>query len=463
MVFVLFGWGVGIARLSDNSFFWHLRTGELILDSGVPHHDPFSYTAHGTPWVAQSWLAELLYGVLDRVGGPFAVRLLGGLVGVAISVLVFRLALRLAGEPGRAALLSIAALAPLYTLWSVRPLVIGVLFLVVLLWMVEVPESWVGRRPLLALPVLFWLWANVHGSFALGFAYLGLHVTGQWLCGRRPWEGRERTLVIGTLVAFAVTFANPYGIDLVAFPIDLLSRGEVLRDVVEWSSPSFATIRGQAFALWVMVFALVVLRGRRGVTRRDLLVAIPFVLLGFWALRNIVVAPLVGLPIAARLVARQPALRRESISPHIGRTIAGLIGLIIVAVGIRAATWPDFRLSLNPVRALHSLEEEGLLGRKLLTDDSDSGYVILRYWPEQKVFLDDRFDMYPVETIEDFSTVSNVERGWPRVLEKHDVEVVIWERSRPLARAMRLQDGWHVVYRDATWITFVRDDVNANR
>ena len=44
----LFGWVAGIARLSDNSFFWHLRTGEWILDHGtVPRHDVFSFTAPG--------------------------------------------------------------------------------------------------------------------------------------------------------------------------------------------------------------------------------------------------------------------------------------------------------------------------------------------------------------------------------------------------------------------------------
>src|SRR5262245_9896327 len=66
-VFALFGWAVGISSLSDNSFFWHLRTGEYILDHGIPHQDVFSFTAPGTKWVAQSWLAEVTYGVLYRV------------------------------------------------------------------------------------------------------------------------------------------------------------------------------------------------------------------------------------------------------------------------------------------------------------------------------------------------------------------------------------------------------------
>src|SRR5215211_2611020 len=61
-VFALGGLALGVRQLHDNSFLWHMRTGELILDRGIPHSDPYSFTAPGTKWIAQSWLAELLYG-----------------------------------------------------------------------------------------------------------------------------------------------------------------------------------------------------------------------------------------------------------------------------------------------------------------------------------------------------------------------------------------------------------------
>jgi hypothetical protein len=205
-VFGLFGWAVGVGSLSDNSFFWHLRTGEHILDRGIPHRDVFSYTAPGTTRVAQSWLAELTYGALYRTFGALGVRFFVGVVGAGIAVLAFRLALRLVRDRAVACGITLAALTGIYTLWSERPLLIGVLFFLVLLWTVEVPDSLVGRHPLVTLPILFWLWANTHGSFALGFAYLGLHLVGRWFDGARPWEGRERTLLGAGALAFACTF-----------------------------------------------------------------------------------------------------------------------------------------------------------------------------------------------------------------------------------------------------------------
>jgi hypothetical protein len=457
LVFAVFGWGVGIERLSDNSFFWHLRTGGLILDHGFPHADPYSYVAKGTPWVVQSWLAELAYGGLDRLAGPFAIRVFGGLVGVAITVLVFRLALRLAHERMRAALVTVAALGALYTLWSERPLLLGVLFFVLLLWVVEVPDGPLGRRELVALPVVFWLWANVHGTFALGLAYLGLHLLGRWLEGHRPWEGRERRLVLGGLVAFLVCFLNPYGVSLVTFPVDLMARGDALKGVIEWSSPDFHSVRGLAFALWVVVFVVVLARGHNRVTIRDVVVTLPFLVLGFWALRNIAIAPLVGLPVVARAV----AVRRRSDDARLqlGWVFAVLLVGIAVAMGLRAAGQPDFAVDGYPVEAMNAVERQGLLGARVLTDDADAGYVILRYGSDQRVFMDDRYDMYPLSVIHDFTTMNSGTPGWDRVLRKHDVEVVVWGRDRVLTQLLRRDDGWRVTYEDPDYVVLVRDGV----
>jgi len=458
-VFALFGFGVGIQRLSDNSFFWHLRTGELILDQGIPHHDPFSFTANGTPWIAQSWLAELTYGVANRLTGPMGIRVMMAVVGAAIAVVMFRLALRLCNDRPRAAGLGVAALACLYMLWSERPLLFGILLFLAVLWVVEVPDSWVGRRPLLVLPVVFWLWANTHGTFALGFAYLGLHVIGRWTDGHRPWEGRERQLTIATAVAFAVTFVNPYGASLVTFPIDLLSRGDVLSHVVEWRSPDFHMLRGITYLIWISVFAVVLARAKHRVTRRDLIVAIPFLLLGFWALRNVAIAPLVCLPIAARAVAVDGKRTSDDLRPHLAWVAAAAIAMVGVMLTAVAAQDRDFALQSYPVASMRAIEEQGLLGSRLLADDADGGYIILEYWPEQKVFFDDRFDMYPLDVIDDFFTVSDASPGWDKVLGKYDVEVILWAKDHPLSELLKQSDEWTITHRDARSYVFVRSDL----
>jgi hypothetical protein len=41
---------IGAYKISSNDTWWHIKTGELILNSGIPHSDPFSFTAQGNHW-----------------------------------------------------------------------------------------------------------------------------------------------------------------------------------------------------------------------------------------------------------------------------------------------------------------------------------------------------------------------------------------------------------------------------
>jgi hypothetical protein len=450
-IFGVFGWATGLAKLTDNSFFWHLRTGQYILDHGFPHHDIYSYTAPGTKWVAQSWLAEVAYALTQRAFGDVGIRLLVATVGAVILMLTYRLARRLVRHRLMGANLAAVALLGTYVVWSERPLLFGLLCLVVLLWVVEVPGSWVGRRPLVALPVLMWLWANTHGTFELGFAYLGLHLLGRWLDGHRPWEGRERTLLLGSLVALAVTFVNPYGVSLVTFPIQLLSRGEILSHIVEWKSPSFRSAAGIGLALWGAVFVLAVARGRHRTSRRDLLVALPMLFLALWAVRNVAIAPLIGLPIACRAFARDT----DAADGVSSRIVAVAVAVLVVAgglMGLEATQEQAFDFSGFPVKALAYVKTHDGLGGRLLTNDAAAGYVILREWPQQRVFIDDRYDMYPTGLIHDYFGLATGSPGWNMVLDHFRVQTVVWKRASPLASLLDESPAWHRVY---------RDDVNA--
>jgi hypothetical protein len=454
VLFVLAGWWVGIRQLSDNSFLWHLRTGQYMLDHGVPRGDLFSYTTPGIHWVAQSWLAELAYGLLDRTFGAFGIRVLVALTGAAITLMSYRLARRLAGDRIRAALVSVVAYLAAFVVFSERPLAFGLALALAVVWIVEVPDSRIARRPLVALPIVIWVWANVHGSFALGVVFIGLHVVGRALDGNMPWRGRERDLVAGTFLGLVVSLVNPYGPGLLLFPVQLMGRGEVLSKVVEWRSPDFRTPVGMAFAAWLVVLIGALALSSRRPTRRDVIVALPFVLLALWAERNIGLAVLFTLPIAARAVAT--TRRRPDTRSPLSAVAVAVIFLLIAVSGIGAAGQPNFQVSSYPSKAMTYMQSHDLLGRRLFTTDAWAGYTILRFWPEQRVFMDDRYDMFPKQLVFDYSDIADGHPNWERVLDKHRVQVIVWQPKRALSQLLAQSSHWHRVYRDSKAVVFVR-------
>src|ERR1700683_2766128 len=68
---LLFGLLAMTARNAiDPDLWWHLRTGQWIVESGhIPHSDPFSFTRAGRPWVSHEWLTEVtFYELWEHLG-----------------------------------------------------------------------------------------------------------------------------------------------------------------------------------------------------------------------------------------------------------------------------------------------------------------------------------------------------------------------------------------------------------
>ena len=447
LVLALIVWLLELRPLIDNSFLIHLQTGHWILDHRtIPTSDLFSFTAEGVPWVVQSWLASVVYAAVDQAVGPFGLQVLRAATCALITFLVFRLALRLVGDRTRATLLAFAATGMSITVWAERPLLQGVLAMVVLIWVVEIPDSFAGRHPVVVVPPLMWLWANFHGSFALGFAYLGLHLAGRWLDGAPPVRGRERTLLTATGAAVLACLVNPLGLTLLTFPVELVSRGDTLAHIREWRSPDFHRVMGMLFALWIAVYVVGVARGRDRCSRRDLLVSVVFLLLGLWALRNLVVAPLVGLPVVARACA--VAERRPDRRPFLNWVALALFVVLGVTGFAQAAGAKNYDFSTYPVEAMETVDGRGLLGRRLLTIDAWAAYIIHAYWPRQPVFLDDRYDMYPTTLSDDYFALGDGKANWREILDRHHIEVVVWDEDKPLSSLLDLDTAhWERIHR----------------
>ena len=77
IVFALALFTMSARNVADPDVWWHLRTGQLILQNhSFFHTDPYSFTRFGQPWINHEWFSEVLLFSLYRVarfGGLIAV------------------------------------------------------------------------------------------------------------------------------------------------------------------------------------------------------------------------------------------------------------------------------------------------------------------------------------------------------------------------------------------------------
>jgi hypothetical protein len=137
----------------DPDIWWHFRTGQWIFSHGeVPITDPFSAYGMGKPWVAYSWLFDILvYALFTKLG-------LMGILVFTVSMsfliaLVLHGALRSAGLPFMTEVFPVAvALGAMSSLLTPRPWLFSILFFTVELFILFHLRRTDKVAPLLALP-----------------------------------------------------------------------------------------------------------------------------------------------------------------------------------------------------------------------------------------------------------------------------------------------------------------------
>lgn len=413
----------------------------------MPRVDPYSFTAVGDPWVVQSWLASLAYGMAEAVGGFPLVRILHGVLYGLVSWLLARLART--GAPARTALASLLVVGVGVVYWSPRPLVLGIVGLALTVTVVE------RRRPWWLLVPIVWVWANSHGSFVLGLGWLGLVGIGEWLDGGRrrvrppvaPWVG-------GFAVGLVAACVNPLGPRLLLFPFTIVGRREAFALVVEWRSPSFQSATG-LFTLACFVGIVVVLaRSRPG--WRDLLPAAAFLLAGLAAQRNLPMAAVVVAPVVGRALAvagdrpRFAAAGREPAGLHLA--LAGALAALAAVFLTVAAREPAFDFDGYPVAAARLLEP----GVRVATTDVAAGYLVLQRGADANVLIDDRVDLYPVRVTKDYLVLLEGRPGALELLDRYRVESVLWEDDRALHAQLAASERWRRVGTRNGWAVWVR-------
>lgn len=307
-------WILADRPILDTDYFWHLRTGALIAQTGaIPRVDPYSYSAAGARWVDLHWLFELMLHRLWLFGGNGATRA----AGVVLGLLVVGVSAATLWRSDRPALCGVA-LALLVTIACVRfllrpdtvSLVLAALVLV-LLWRDERKnDPWVFAVVLIQLA-----WANLHGFQMVGLALvaiaLGTELATPWVSEGRKYRGdRTRRLALVLALGVAVSFANPNGVDGVLLPlrqfgmIGPLGIGRnVFGRAIDELRPPFATLDPHSAPALLAFAALTALSGaalvldRRGFSLFDTLTWFVFFCLAASAVRNIALFSIAAAPI----------------------------------------------------------------------------------------------------------------------------------------------------------------------
>ena len=447
-VLAVVGFAVGARTIADNSFLTHLATGNLILDTGrVPRADPYSLLAAGEPWTVQSWLVSVMYAAIDRGVGGWGIRILHGSAGMAIVWGVWRLVSPAQQLVTRVLLTGTALLVGTF-LWPPRPLLVGLVAMVLVLQVVQGQ-----RQPWWLLPV-FWVWVNSHGSFVLGGGLVAAVALGAAIDERRIPAVETRLLATACIGCLAGAL-NPLGPRLLWFPLHLMSRREALDGVAEWNPPTF---QSPVELLYLGLVGLLVLAASRRAPWRVMLPATLFYAGGLTAVRNLGIATVVIVALVAPSLRDLVGTVDGSLRGRLPRLVAavGTALLLVLAAGVVTSNPID--VADYPVAEVRWLDERDLVAEpdvRLGQRDLVGNYLTLRYGSSANAFMDDRFDFHPQRVIDDHNDLL-LGGDVGEVVDRNGFDALLWATPSPVRRWIDTAPEWEVVLDGDSWFVACR-------
>lgn len=450
-----------LPSLASADFWWHLRSGQLIYATHtVPRTDPFAFTVGGQRWIAHEWLSELLLYATYRFGGYAAVLVLFGLVTATAYWLAYRSAKAdpFVGLPVLA--LAVWAARPTFL---VRPQLFTLCLFSLFCFVLEAHRRSGAWRSLLVLPALTLLWVNLHGGYILGSAVILLFLGGYVLDAladanaRQSLRARATQLGAAALACLAVVPLNPNGLRLYTYPFETLGSPAMQSLITEWQPPSLQQRLFFPLFLLVGLTTLALALRRKTLRPGEVLFVTFFAGAALHSMRHMALFSIACIPFLS-------GWRPAPISWRIPVPIRGAAILLLVLVSgwrwhATAADSERFERQRFPAEAVSFLEHSHPTGQ-IFNSYAFGGYLIWRLYPDYRVYVDGRADLYGDSFLAHFNELYKGEVNPQPEFVQRDIRTVVVEPNAPIAYLLSITRGWRKSYEDARAVIYVRSDAS---
>ena len=479
---------LSFAQLSNHDTGFHLKTGEYIIENlKIPTTDVFSYTAIGQAWVNHYWFSDVVMYLVNRILGYWGLIFFVSLVAVATYIVLYKTS-KIFGS-NQWSILFVSALYSIFFIiiwsyWSARPQIFGFFLCALLIFILEKWRSSGNKKWLaLSVPVIF-VWANSHASVILGIFLVAVYI-GIFLIPRIKIPSLWIKEVVWGILVCVVTLANPNGLKVLTYSWNISDAVKEV-GIFEWISiwpylfspnPQKARIvfifmvAVLIFVLWVMFYKLRVLKK---IKLRHLVLLVTAFILPLISVRHVGFFPILTFPLLTDsldyFLVKKLAEKKYFNLIKIGIFV---FGLALLVVGLwKIPSTPISEKSL-PERAGNFISENKIQG-PIFNTISHGSYLIWKIWPQEKVFIDGRSEVYPLEIWSDYKKIMEVGDEWKGLFNKYNFQIAILSSNVPikedsfvqtdiiLAYKLVTEMGFKLIFWDDSTIILIKD-IPANK
>jgi hypothetical protein len=475
-LFLFLAFSAGKDLLGDADTGYHIRAGEYILDNlTIPKKDLFSFISPTLPWTSHEWLSEVIMAMVHRAFGLTGIVIFFSFIISFTYYLLYRTIKTIEDNIILTVFIVLLVLITSQIHWLARPHIFSLLIMVI--WYVLLDAyQYEQKNYLYLLPPIMLLWVNLHGGFLAGFMLIGIYFSGnmiKFLTAQGTEKGiyKEKVRILGIItgICLFVSLINPFGYKILLFPFKLVSNKFIMDHVGEFMSPDFHEPTPFKYFLFLVIIVLAI--SKKKINLIELLLILMFTNMSLFSVRYIPLFSIVAAPILLRqfrsllnqsngIIANFLKKRSDSISETdaLGKGYLWPCAAVVLVIVLAMGEIIEFKFGEenNPVGAVEFIKAEHLQGN-MFNNDEFGDYIIYDTWPEYKVFVDGRSDMYGVDILKEYLKVISVKPGWDEVLKKYDMNWIIYNANSALSVFLMEREDWKMIYADKVANIFVKN------
>jgi len=489
----------------DPDFGWHLKTGELILERGVPKIDWYSFTMPDFLWIDHEWLTDVFIFKINSLFG-FKILLL---IFLFIATIAFFVSIKLKYFWYYFFPVFFGYFSCL-NFFGIRPQMITLFFIAVLLKLIDSSLKNPNSRLIYLCPLLFLIWTNLHGGFFAGLFILFLItalegfkkttlfkkiISGKHFSGQKFKENESKTifsLLIISIISFLATLVNPYGIRIYEEVFRSIGNSYVGLYITEWLPLFFSTGTNIFQISYLAVFLGLLIPQYKEIELNHLTLATIFLAFALLHQRHFPIYVIITIPIFAEVLFQTkqkiPSEKLQFLFGGIKKWRMILIFIGIISYGLHPFLANSQRSISYPEKAISFLKTLPL-SENLFNEYGWGGYLIWKI-PERKVFIDGRMPSWRKDDrfiFGDYLKIEKTEKGFQEILAQYEIKIVLLRNNKKegakinnkaktenrlsrflkrqnwLLKALRIssekslkeeliKSGWQVIYEDETAI-----------
>lgn len=460
----------------DYDLFARLIAGKSVVENGIVlKHDFYSYTPTHL-WLDHEWGASAVIYCVSKLSNLFKVHTLY-ILSAFKSLLIFTIF--------AIATICVNAKNPKFSPYNILYFTFGVfasniafastirchmfsfLFFALFVSILEQYRKHEKKYLLTFLPILMLIWGNTHGGCLSGLGLIAIYAIGEALNKKSPLP-----YLITLIVSSLVLFINPYGTEYVKF---LFSAGTMNRELIsEWASPFansfFYAFKFKIYIVFMLLIGLIKSFENKfnlkiaDKTKLTLLVSTAYLavshtkLLPFFVISSAIFMFDDVLSVLNKILPLKKLLNPQNKYTY---AIILLMSLCIFQLNSFAPTASKNTISVTdnylPYQAIEFLKSNNIKGN-LLLDMTYGSYAAYRLYPENKIFMDGRYEeVYSPDLLIELKDFFRMDgKDFDKILTKYPTDIILLQKEHTEKLSEFLKGkNWVEIYSDRSFYIFV--------